>query len=40
MALAGVQDEVGEAEKLMIDPSLPFNFSHLPAFVAESVAIQ
>jgi YgiT-type zinc finger domain-containing protein len=27
---AGVQDERGEAEKLMIDPTQPFNFSLLP----------
>jgi DNA-binding XRE family transcriptional regulator len=27
--LAGVRDEVGESEKLMIDPSMPFNFSLL-----------
>jgi len=42
--LASVRDEVGEAEKLMIDPSQPFNFSLLPAFLSrvnsESEAIQ
>jgi putative zinc finger/helix-turn-helix YgiT family protein len=33
-ALSSVRDEVGEAEKLMIDPSQPFNFSLLPSFLS------
>jgi YgiT-type zinc finger domain-containing protein len=32
--LSSVRDEVGDAEKLMIDPSQPFNFSFLPTFVS------
>jgi YgiT-type zinc finger domain-containing protein len=43
-ALATVRDEVGEAEKLMIDPSQPFNFSLLPTLLPQggpdSTAVQ
>jgi len=32
--LASVRDEVGDAEKLMIDPGQPFDFSLLPTFLS------
>lgn len=39
LALGSVRDEMGEAEKLMIDPMEPFNFSLLPKALLQSARI-